>query len=81
MMMGFGLIFMLFIVLLVIGVPLLLVVLLAGGGLAAASRPRSNNPAAPPVPSPLAVGRQCPTCGRDVRPGWHVCPFCGAALT
>ncbi len=81
MMMGFGLVIMLLIMLFVIGLPLLLVALLAGGGLAAVLRPRPSSAPAPGVQAAPAVARQCPTCGRDVRPGWQVCPFCGAALT
>ncbi len=81
MMMGFGLIFMLLAALLVIGLPLLLVALIAGGGLAAVLRPRPSHNTAPVPPTPPAVPRQCPTCGRDIQPGWSVCPFCGAALT
>ena len=82
MMMGSGLVVMLLIALLVIGLPLLLVALLAGGGLATAWRPRPNDaPAAPPAPTPPAIARQCPACGREVQPDWSVCPNCGAALT
>ncbi|MBI3359708.1 MAG: zinc ribbon domain-containing protein [Chloroflexi bacterium] len=83
MMMGAGLLFMLLIPLIVIGVPLLRVVLLVGGGLTALLRSLSNNPK-PPAPPPVATptpARACPTCGREIRPGWNVCPSCGAALT
>ena len=84
MMMGAGLLFMLLIGLVVIGVPLLIVALIAGGGLTAllrslSSRPQS--PASPPPPASPAPARTCPTCGREARPGWKVCPTCGAALT
>jgi hypothetical protein len=84
MMMGAGLLFMLLIGLVVIGLPILIVVLLVGGGLTAVLKSLSNNPhpSAPPVPSPTPTpARHCPTCGREVRPGWNVCPSCGAALT
>ena len=81
MMMGVGLLFMLLIGLVVIGVPLLIVVLIVGGGLAALSKSLSGSPQAPTPPSPPASSRTCPTCGREVRPGWNVCPSCGAALT
>lgn len=88
MMMGAGLLFMLLIGLVVIGVPLLIIVLIAGGGLAALLKSLSSNarpPAATAPASPAdatpAPTRKCSTCGREVRPGWNVCPSCGAALT
>ena len=82
MMMVAGLIVMLLVMLLVIGLPVLLAALLAGGGLAAALRPRPSHPSAAPLPAtPPAVARQCPACGREVRPEWQVCPSCGAAQT
>ncbi len=80
MMMGVGLLFMLLIGLVVIGLPVLIVVLIAGGGLAALLKSLSGSPQAPTPPSPPASSRTCPTCGREVRPGWKVCPSCGAAL-
>lgn len=78
MMMGVGLLLMLLIPLIVIGLPLLLIVLIAGGGLAALLKSPSNNPQPTVTPAPT---RKCPTCGREVRAGWNVCPSCGAALT
>jgi len=81
MMMGAGLLFMLLIGLVVIGVPLLIAALIAGGGLAALLRSLSGSPRPPAPPSPPAPARPCPTCGRETRPGWNVCPSCGAALT
>ena len=78
MMMGVGLLFMLLIPLIVIGLPLLLIVLIAGGGLAALLKPPSNNSQPTVTPAPP---RKCPTCRREVRPAWNVCPSCGAALT
>lgn len=86
MMMGVGLLFMLLIGLVVIGLPLLIVILIAGGGLATLLKSLSSSsppPAAtastsPAMPTPA---RKCPTCGREVRQGWNVCPSCGAALT
>ena len=81
MMMGVGLLFMLLIGLVVIGVPLLIIVLIVGGGLTALLKLLSGSPQAPTPPSAPAPSRTCPTCGREVRPGWNVCPSCGAALT
>ena len=84
MMMGVGLLFMLLIGLVVIGLPLLIVVLIAGGGLAALLKSLSGSsqpPAANAPASPATPTRKCPTCGREVRPGWNVCPSCGTALT
>nr|MBI2905174.1 hypothetical protein [Chloroflexota bacterium] len=82
MMMGAGLLFMLLIGLVVIGVPLLIVALIAGGGLTALLRSLSSRPQSPASPPPPAApARACPTCGREARPGWNVCPTCGAALT
>jgi hypothetical protein len=84
MMMGAGLLFMLLIGLVVIGVPLLIVALIAGGGLTALLKLLSGTPRPPAPPAPPAApapARACPTCGREVRPGWNVCPSCGAALT
>lgn len=84
MMMGVGLLFMLLIGLVVIGAPLLIVALIAGGGLTALLRSlsgRPQSPETPPPPTSPAPARACPTCGREVRPGWNVCPTCGAALT
>ena len=80
-MMGAGLLFMLLIGLVVIGVPLLIVALIAGGGLTALLRSLSSRPQSLASPPPPALARPCPTCGREVRPGWNVCPPCGAALT
>ena len=88
MMMGAGLLFMLLIPLVLIGVPLLVVVLAAGGGLAAllkslsggAQSPAANAPT-PPASATATPARACPICGREARPGWNVCPTCGAALT
>lgn len=85
MMMGAGLLFMLLILVIVIGIPLLLVVLITGGGLAALLKSLSGNsqpPVSPasPVPTPTPA-HKCPTCGREIRPGWNVCPSCGAVLT
>jgi len=88
MMMGAGLLFMLLIPLVLIGLPVLIVVLIAGGGLAAllkslsggAQSPAANAPTRP-AGTTAAPARACPTCGREARPGWNVCPTCGAALT
>jgi hypothetical protein len=84
MMMGAGLLFMLLIGLVVVGPPLLIIVMIVGGGLTALfkSLPNSSQPpASAGAPAALAPTRKCPTCGREVRPGWNVCPTCGAALT
>jgi hypothetical protein len=84
MMMGAGLLFMLLIGLVVIAIPVLIAVSIAsGGGLAALfkSRNRQTEPDhSPPFREP-AGDRNCPACGRAVRPDWNVCPSCGAALT
>lgn len=80
-MMGAGLLFMLLIGLVVIGLPLLIIVLIAGGGLAALLKSLSGNSQPPVSPASPAPVPKCPTCGREVRPGWNVCPSCGAALT
>ena len=88
MMMGVGLLFMLLIGLVVIGLPVLIVVLIAGGGLAALLKSLSNGSQPPAATAPASPAdatptpaRKCSTCGREVRPGWKVCPSCGAALT
>ncbi len=84
MMMGVGLLFMLLIGLVVIGVPLLIIAVIVGGGLTALFKPLPNSsqpPASAGAPSSAAPIHKCPTCGREVRQGWHVCPSCGAALT
>ncbi len=83
MMMGAGLLFMLLIPLVLIGVPLLIVVLIAGGGLTALLKSLSGDAQSPtpPAGATAAPARACPTCGREMRPGWNVCPTCGAALT
>ncbi len=84
MMMGVGLLFMLLIGLVVIGVPLLIIAAIVGGGLTALFKPPSNNsqsPASAGAPATPAPTRKCPTCSREVRLGWNVCPSCGAALT
>jgi len=80
-MMGGGALVMLFVLLLIVGVPLLIVALAAGGRLALRSQPpaEGNRPTAPPVTAPWA--RHCPTCGHGVQPDWNVCPTCGAELT
>lgn len=78
MMMGVGILFMLLVPLIVIGLPLLLIVLFVGAGLAALLKPPPNNSQPTVTPAPT---RKCPTCGREVRVGWNVCPTCGAALT
>ncbi len=81
MMMGVGFLFMLVIGLVVIGVPLLIVAFVARGlpGLLK-SQPRQVSPQAPlSTPVPASV-QQCPTCGRNVKADWNVCPSCGAAL-
>lgn len=87
-MMGIGVVFMLLVGLLVIGLPLLLIVLIAGGGAAAlarliagGSRPAPSNAAPSGEPGREPAGGSCPTCGREVRAGWNLCPSCGAALT
>lgn len=82
MMMGVGLLFMLLIGLVVIGVPLLVVALVAGGGLASLlkQRPKDVEPDAPSPSRETAYTRKCPTCGRDVKADWNVCPSCGATL-
>jgi len=86
MMMGAGLLLMLLFGLVVIGLPLLVIVLVAGGGLADLLKSLSSNSAPAPQPSSpvsggVAPSRKCPTCGREARPDWNVCPSCGAALT
>ncbi len=80
MIMGGGALVMLFILLLIVGVPLLAIVLLAGGRLASKSRPpaEGNRPTAPSATALSA--RRCPTCERGVQPDWNVCPTCGAEL-
>lgn len=86
MMMGAGLLFMLLIGLVVIGVPLLIAALIAGGGLATLfkSKPHqagtNSNSSASFHDEPVAE-HKCPTCGRDVRADWNICPSCGATLT
>ena len=80
-MMGGGALVMLFVLLLIVGVPLLIVALMAGGRLASQSRPpaEGNRPTALPATAPSA--RRCPTCERGVQSDWNVCPYCGAELT
>jgi len=79
-MMGGGTLVMLFILLLIVGVPLLAMALVAGGRLASQSRPpaEGNRPTAPPATALSA--RRCPTCERAVQLDWNVCPYCGAEL-
>ena len=81
MMMGVGLLFMLFIGLVVIGVPLLIVAFVAGwlpGWLKSPSRPVDRQ--SPLVSQASASERNGSTCGRSVKAEWNVCPSCGAAL-
>jgi len=80
-MMGGGALVMLFVLLLIVGVPLLIIALVVGGRFASRSRPpaEGNRPTARPATALSA--RRCPTCGRGVQPDWNVCPTCGAELT
>lgn len=87
-MMGIGVAFMLLAGLVAVGLPLLLIVLVAGGGaaalarrLAGESRPAPSDAAPSGEPGREPAGRSCPTCGREVRAGWNLCPSCGATLT
>jgi hypothetical protein len=81
MMMGVGVLFMLFIGLVVIGVPLLIVAFVAGwlpGLLKSQSRQIDRQP--PLLSLASASSRNCPTCRRSVKADWNVCPSCGSAL-
>ncbi len=81
-MFGVGLVFVLFFLLLVIGVPLLILALVARGD--SATSPRVRPPAASPGAAASNVSGyvgKCPTCGRGVKADWNVCPSCGAALS
>ena len=41
-----------------------------------------SSPARPAAGSPQApAGQPCPNCGRPAQADWHVCPYCGQALT
>lgn len=78
---GGGALVMLLILLLIVAVPLLAIALVVGGRLASQSRSpaEENRPTMPPAT--VLPARRCPTCGRDVKADWNVCPTCGAELT
>ena len=43
---------------------------------------RSNRPAQPNPPAPLAApARTCSNCGRPAQEDWKTCPYCGNPLT
>lgn len=80
-MMGGGALVVLFILLLIVGVPLLAIALAAGGRLASQSRPPAEGNRPTVLSATALSARRCPTCGRGVQPDWNVCPTCGAELT
>ena len=80
MMMGGGALVMLFVLLLIVGVPLLAIALVAGGRLASQSRPPAERKRPTALPATALSARRCPSCGRGVQPDWNVCPTCGAEL-
>jgi hypothetical protein len=60
-------------VLLVVALPLGLITLLIAGGVWLARSVKST-------PSPNDESLACPTCGKEVKPGWKACPNCGERL-
>lgn len=80
MMMGGGVLAMLFVLLLIVGAPLLIIALVASGRSALRSRrPTEGSQPTASYATASSTGR-CPACERGVQPTWNVCPYCGAEL-
>lgn len=66
-MMGGAVLVMLFVLLLIVGVPLLAMALVAGGRLASRSRPPAEESPPTALSKTALSARRCPTCGRGVQ--------------